>query len=337
MLNIAVIGCGYWGAHLIRNFNNANDWHLKYLCDIDDIHLNKLANQYKSIATTTNYSEILRDKSIDAVVIATSSESHYPIAKDALLAGKNVWVEKPFTQNSLQAKELVDIANKNGLIINVDHTYLYTSSIRKIKEIIDSGELGDLIYIDAVRINLGLFRHNENVVWDLAPHDLSIISFLNPIRPISISAIGNAFYPYSNQKLEEVAYITIRYEDNSIAHINVNWLSPVKIRQIIIGGTKRMLLYDDMQTVEKIKVYNSGVTINTRQDVYDTLVQYRVGDMYSPYVKDNEALATECAHFYDCINNRVDSFTDGSAGVLNVSLLEAAQLSLQNGGKEILL
>lgn len=337
MLKVAVVGCGYWGSHLLRNFNNSEEWDLAYLCDIDQNHLNKLSKLYPNQKLTSNYQDILDDDTIDAVVIATPSNTHFQIAKDSLLADKHVWVEKPFTQNSNDAIELVKIAKVKDLIINVDHTYLYTNAVRKIKDIIDSGELGNIIYIDAIRINLGLFRHDENVLWDLAPHDISMISYLNPIKPVSISATGNAYYQYSNKKLEESAYITIKYQDNSIAHINVNWLSPVKIRQVIIGGTKKMLVFDDMQTVEKIKVYDSGVTLQTREEVYDTLVQYRSGDMYSPVIKSNEALATECNSFYNCIANKSKSYTDGEAGLMNVILLEAAQLSLENNGKEIIL
>jgi len=337
MLKVAVVGCGYWGSHLLRNFNNSDNWELIYLCDIDKDHLEKVAKQYPSKKTTDDYKEILNDNSIDAIVIATPSNTHFQIAKDSLLAGKHVWVEKPFTQNTKDAEELVHIAKDNVLIINVDHTYLYTTAVQKIREIIDSGELGNIIYIDAIRINLGLFRHDENVLWDLAPHDISMISYLHSAKAISISATGNAYYQYSNKKLEESAYITIKYDDNSIAHINVNWLSPVKIRQVIIGGTKKMLVFDDMQTVEKIKVYNSGVTLQTREEVYDTLVQYRTGDMYSPIVKNNEALAVECSHFYESIVLKVKSYTDGNAGLVNISLLQAAQLSMENGGKEIIL
>lgn len=337
MLKAAVVGCGYWGSHLLRNFNNSELWELSFLCDIDKIHLDKLSGTYPGKKITTDYKEILDDSSIDAVIIATPSNTHYQIAKDSLIAGKHIWVEKPFTQNSKHGYELVNIAKENNLVINVDHTFIYTSAVKKIKEIIDSGELGDIIYIDAIRINLGLFRHDENVIWDLAPHDISLISFLNKSKPISISATGSAYYKYSNKKLEEIAYITIKHEDSSISHINVNWLSPVKIRQVIIGGTKKMLVFDDMQTVEKIKVYNSGVSLQSREDVYESLIQYRTGDMYSPIVKSNEALATECNYFYECIINNLPSYTDGLSGLLNVMLLEAAQLSLDSGGKEIIL
>lgn len=337
MLKVAVVGCGYWGSHLLRNFNNSEKWELVYLCDIDREHLDKISNKFPNKKVTDNYKDILKDNEIDAVVIATPSNTHFKIAYDSLAAGKHVWVEKPFTQNTNDAFKLVELAKEKNLVINVDHTYIYTNAVKKIKEIIDSGELGDIIYIDAIRINLGLFRHDENVLWDLAPHDISMISYLNPVRPKSISATGNAYYKYSNKKLEESAYITIKYEDNSIAHINVNWLSPVKIRQVIIGATKKMLVFDDMQTVEKIKIYDSGVTLHTREEVYDTLVQYRTGDMYSPLIKGNEALATECIHFYDSITEGAFSDTSGAAGLLNVALLEAAQKSLENGGKEIIL
>ncbi len=335
MLNAAVIGCGYWGSHLVRNFNNSDKWILRNLCDIDESHLAKISNAYPGKIAVVDSSEIYTDADIDAIVIATPSSSHYELAKKALDSGKHVWVEKPFTMNSTQAQELIAIAQRKKLIINVDHTYIYTPAIRKIKEIIDSGALGRIIYFDAIRINLGLFQHDVNVIWDLAPHDISVINYLLGKKPISVTATGNSFYKYNKKELEEIAYITIRYEDDTLAHINVNWMSPVKIRQMIIGATDKMLIFDDMQTVEKIRVYDSGITLDSREAVYDSLVQYRIGDMYSPAVKNAEALETECTHFYDCIMSGTKTDTDGESGLFTVQVLEAADRSIKTGGSPI--
>jgi len=335
MLNIAVIGCGYWGTHLVRNFNNSDVWNLVALCDIDEIHLNKISKSYSGKKTYLESTPIFYDNSIDAVAIATPSSTHYELTKKALLNNKHVWVEKPFTMSLSEAEELVKLAQERNLKINVDHTYIYTSSIRKIKEIIDSGILGKIMYFDAVRINLGLFQHDVNVIWDLAPHDISIINFLLNKKPLRVSAVGKYFYNYNQKKLEEIAYLHIEYEDNIIAHINLNWMSPVKIRRIIIGATERMLIFDDMETVEKIKVFDTSIKLNSREEVYDSLIQYRIGDMYSPAIKNTEALAVEVQHFYDCIIKNKESDTNGISGLNTIKVMEAAQQSLKLGGTPI--
>lgn len=332
MLNVAVIGCGYWGNHIVRNFHQSQNWNLSIICDNDIQQLNKQIGFYPNVKAVKDPSEIFSDSSIDAVAIATPVREHFKLAKAAIESGKHTWVEKPITSTSVEGQILVDLAKRRNKILHVDHTFIYTPAVQKIKNLINSGELGDMLYFDSTRINLGLFQHDVNVIWDLAPHDISILQYIHGKKPASVSATGKSFFKYSNMDIASVAFLTIEFEDGSIAHLNVNWLSPVKIRQIIIGGTKKMLLFDDMETVSKIKVFDSGVEIKTREDIYDTLIQYRTGDMFSPAIKNFEALAMECTHFYDCIVNNKETDTNGDSGLYVVKILEAANLSLEKGG-----
>lgn len=336
-MNIAVIGCGYWGNHILRNFHSSELWNLKIACDRDEKQLAKAKAQFQYIEITNDAEIIFADNSIDAVAIATPVESHYILAKKALEAGKHVWVEKPLTSNSAQAQELVELANSKNLILNVDHTFLHTPSVKKIKELIDKNDLGDIHYIDSVRINLGLFQHDVNVIWDLAPHDIAILSYCLGKSPVSVNATGKSLVKYSSENLENIAYISLNYADGSIAHLHVNWMSPVKIRQMIFGGSKKMLVFDDMQNSEKIKVYDSGVTVQSREDVYSALVQYRTGDMFSPAISSKEALQEEVIHFYNCIKSNSKPITSGELGLEVVKILESANLSLKENGKEIFL
>ncbi len=332
-MNIAVIGCGYWGNHILRNFNNSELWNLVVACDIDENQLNKVKKNYPNIKTTSNPDDIFNDKSIDAVSIATPVFSHYDLAKKSLLSGKHTWVEKPLTSNSYQAKELVELANKNKLILNVDHTFIYTPSIKKIKDIIEKGTLGNILYFDSVRINLGLFQHDVNVIWDLAPHDLSIIEYCLNKKAISVNATGSAVMKYTNKDIENIAYLTINFDDGSLAHIHVNWLSPVKIRKIIFGGSEKMLVFDDMENAEKIKIYDTGVKIEKKEDIYESLIQYRIGDMVSPAISNNEALIEEVEHFYKSIKENKKTITSGEMGYRVVRILEAANESMRNNGQ----
>jgi len=336
-MNVGVIGCGYWGNHILRNFNTSEYWNLTSACDLDEKQLEKVSKQYPNVKLSSNPSDLFNDESIDAISIATPVFSHYDLAKKALIAGKHVWVEKPLTSSSKEARELLEIANSKNLILNVDHTFIYTPAVKKIKELFDSGDLGDFLYFDSVRINLGLFQHDINVLWDLAPHDLSILYYCINKKPISVNATGSCVIKYSNKAIENLAYLTIEFEDKSIAHLHVNWLSPVKIRQIIFGGTKKMLVFDDMLANDKIKIYDTGVNIEGRDDIYDALVQYRVGDMLSPAIENKEALKDEVEHFYHCIKNSVKTLTSGEMGVFVVEILEAANQSLKQEGKKILL
>ena len=334
-MKVAVIGCGYWGKHLVRNFNSSNEWELKYLCDIDKKHLSKMSGQYPNAVPTDNYDEILKDDEIDAVAIATPVFTHFELAKKALLAGKHTWVEKPLTSTSKEAEELIELAEKNNVLLHVDHTFIYTPAVRKIKEIVQEGVLGDVYYFDSVRINLGLFQHDINVIWDLAPHDLSILEYTVGKKPVSISANGQDFFNYGKTDIENIAYVTVKFDDGSIAHFHVNWMSPVKIRHIIVGGNKKMLVFNDMEPLAKIKVYDSGVSVSSREDVYNTLIQYRVGDMFSPAIANEEALEVECSHFYECIKNNKKTNSSGEAGLYVVKLLEAANKSLAEDGRSV--
>lgn len=331
-MNVAVIGCGYWGNHLLRNFHTSEKWNLSYMCDIDEVQLKKFSQIYQYPKAVTDIDNVLKDETVSTIVIATPVNTHYELAKKAILAGKHVWVEKPLTSNSNHAKELVKLAKEAKVKLHVDHTFVYTSAVRKIKELVDNGTLGDILYFDSVRVNLGLFQHDINVIWDLAPHDLSIMEYTMNKKAVSVNAVGKCLIKYSEKPLENVAYLTINFEDGTLAHFHVNWMSPVKIRHIMMGGSKKMLVFNDMEQMEKIKVYDSGVNVSSREEVYDTLIQYRTGDMHSPAIKNIEALAFECDHFYDSIMNDKDTDTPGESGLEVVKILEAADKSIKNGG-----
>ncbi len=333
-MKVAVIGTGYWGPNLIRNFFGSEEVDAVVACDIDQARLAKMRKSFYGIETASDYSEVISRGDIDIVVIATPVSTHHEIAKAALNAGKHVWIEKPMTVSSAEARELIEIAEKKGLKLFVDHTFIYTGAVRKMKEIVTSGRLGDIYYFDSVRINLGLFQHDVNVTWDLAPHDLSIADFLLEKQPLAVSAIGAC---HVGNGLEDIAYLTLQYENNLIAHFHVNWLAPVKIRKTLIGGTKSMIVYDDTDPSEKVKIYDKGIDVTTREGVYDTLVQYRTGDMLSPKLDQTEALAAGTRHFIDCILNDKTPDTDGRAGLNVVRVLEASGESIKNGGKLITL
>lgn len=334
-MKVSVIGCGYWGKHLIRNFYQSNDWLLKYICDIDKQKLDKFKNMYSNVNAESDIDKMLNDDDLDAVAIATPVDTHFELAKKAILAGKHTWVEKPLTSNTRQAEELIELAEKHNVRLHVDHTFIYTSAVEKIKEIYLSGELGEFLYFDSVRINLGLFQHDINVLWDLAPHDFSILEHVIGKKPKSVNATGKSLMKYNQLNHEEISYITVNFDDDSLAHFHVNWLSPVKIRHIIIGGKNKMLVFNDMEPMAKIKVYDSGVQLYSEEEMENTLVQYRTGDMHSPAIKNVEALAKECSHFYNCIKDNKDTFTSGNSGLYVVKLLEASNKSLKSGGKEI--
>ncbi len=332
-MKIAVIGCGYWGNHLLRNFNQSPNWELAYACDSDTKQLEKISAMYPNATATADYSEIMADDTIDAVAIATPVNTHYKIALAALKSGKHAWVEKPLTDSAQTAEELIAAAKENNVLLHVDHTFIYTPAIQKIKSLMDSGELGEFKYMDSTRVNLGLFQHDINVVWDLAPHDFSILQYCIGKKPVAVNATGKALEKYGQKEIESIAYITVHFEDDTMAHFNVNWMSPVKIRQIIIGGTKKMLVFNDMSSDEKLKIYDSGVLIENREEIYETLIQYRTGDMYSPKVSNAEALQTEVNHFYESIENNQNTMTDGESGLYVVQLLEAAEKSIKNNGE----
>ncbi len=328
-----MVGVGYWGPNIIRNFATNPSIRVEFCADLNQERLDYIRNIYPYIKTTTDYKDIVKNQQIDLIAICTPVYTHYEIAKAALLSGKHVLIEKPMTSKSFQAEELINIAEQKNLKIFVDHTFIFTDSVKKIKEIIDSEELGDLYYFDSVRINLGLFQHDINVLWDLAPHDISIMYYLLNKMPESVVATGSA---HLGNGIEDVAYMTIFYTDNLIAHIHTNWLSPVKIRQTLIAGSKKMIVWDDNQPSEKVRIYNKGIDIlQDEKDIYRTLIQYRTGDMYAPKLDGIEALTRETQNIVNSIMENRKPLVDGFAGWMVVKVLEAADQSIKNRGKEI--
>lgn len=331
MIRVGVIGYGYWGPNLVRNFVAAPGSAVARVCDLRKERLSSLGKIYPGLKTCSDANELINDRNIDAVVIATPVSSHFELAMTALKAGKHVLVEKPLAATSDQARKLVDEAAARKLTLLVDHTFVYTDAVRKIRELIASGELGEIYYYDAVRVNLGLFQHDVNVIWDLAIHDLSIMDCVLPARPVAISATGISHVP---GQPENVAYITLFFPSAQIAHVHVNWLTPVKVRHTLIGGSEKMILYDDLEPSEKLKVYDKGINVTPeREDVYKMLVSYRSGDMWAPRLDNTEALQTEALHFIDCIENNRQPETDGPAGLRMVSMIEAAETSLRDRGR----
>jgi predicted dehydrogenase len=331
MLRIGVIGYGYWGPNIVRNFNAIDGAKVFSLCDVNENVLGKVNKLYPATTTSTDAKDILSSKDIDAVAIITPVYTHFELAKKALQNGKHVFVEKPFTSTVAQAEELVELAGKKNLQIMVDHTFLFTGAVKKIKQLVDEGQLGKLYYYDSMRVNLGLFQHDVNVVWDLAPHDFAIMDYVVPERPIALSATGEVHY----NGFEDVAYVTVYCENNFIAHFNVNWLSPVKVRNTLIGGDKKMLVWNDLEADEKVKIYDKGVDIETRESVYDLLVSYRSGDAWVPRIAQIEALKAEAEYFVDCVVNNKTPINDGVSGLRVVKMLEATNASIKDKGRLI--
>src|SRR5437879_4007805 len=301
---IGVVGCGYWGPNLLRNFAENESAQLRWICDLDEARLSAMGRRYPSARTTKDCQKLLSDSALDAVAVVTPVATHYEIARQALLAGKHVLVEKPLTATAREAEELIGIADRNGLTLMVDHTFVYTGAVRKIKEILRSGELGDLLYFDSIRINLGLFQRDINVLWDLAPHDLSIMDYLIERQPIGVSALGSC---HIEPGIENIAYLVMRFDDEFISHFHFNWLAPVKIRRTLIAGSRKMILYDDIEPTEKVRVYDKGVTANRvtdREADYQTLVSYRTGDVWAPKLDATDALHYVVAEFLDSIREQ---------------------------------
>jgi predicted dehydrogenase len=331
-ITIGVIGCGYWGPNLLRNFAENEKAQLRWICDLDPSRLAAMGRRYPSARTTSNYQELMSDPDLDAVAVVTPVATHFKIMKEALTAGKHVLAEKPLTATVREAEELINLAEAKGLTLMVDHTFIYTGAVRKMKEIVTSGDLGDLLYFDSVRINLGLFQRDINVLWDLAPHDLSIMDYLIERQPEAVSAIGSC---HIEQGIENIAYLMLRFQGDFIAHFHFNWLAPVKIRRTLIAGSRKMILYDDIEPTEKVRVYDKGVTTNRAADSetnYQTLVSYRTGDVWAPKIDATEALRHVVTEFLDSIRGGRKPLTDGAAGLRVVRLLEAAQRSMKNGG-----
>jgi predicted dehydrogenase len=331
LIRIGVIGYGYWGPNLVRNFSEAHDCQVVAVSDTRAERRALVQSRYPAVDTVSDYHELLNDPNVDAVAIATPVSTHFPIALEALRAGKHVWVEKPLTTTSDEAMKLIDEAQRRRLVLHVDHTFVYTGAVRKIHELVSSGACGRVYYYDSVRVNLGLFQRDVNVMWDLAVHDLSIMDYVLPIQPRAVSVTGAG---HITGEPEDIAYLTLFFDDSTIAHVHVNWLAPVKVRRTLIGGSSKMIVYDDLEPSEKIKVYDKGLKLGEQGDArYQMLVGYRTGDMWAPQVEISEALLVEANHFADCINRGQRSRTDGEAGLRVVRILEAATKSMAARGR----
>jgi predicted dehydrogenase len=333
VIGIGFIGYGYWGPNLVRNFAEQPRARIVSVCDERSGQLAAVQRRYPSARVTTSAQEVIDDPSVHAVAIATPVASHFSLAMAALRAGKHVLVEKPMTATSDEARRLIDEAALRRVVLMVDHTFVYTGAVRKIRELTAAGELGDIYYYDSVRINLGRFQHDVNVLWDLAAHDLSIMDFVLEQKPSAVSATGLA---HVAGEPENIAYMAMFFDTPLIAHVHVNWLAPVKVRRTLIGGSRRMIVFDDLEASEKVKVYDRGISVNPSSDsVYQMLVGYRTGDMSAPNIAVGEALGVEAAHFLDCIERRQTPTTDGEAGLRVVRLLEAATQSMREQGRLI--
>ncbi|MGH2575448.1 MAG: Gfo/Idh/MocA family protein [Ignavibacteria bacterium] len=331
-LNLGIIGYGYWGPNLVRNFYGLDNCTIKYVCDLRTERLSLVSKLFPSINLTGDYNSLLKDPEVDAVAVATPVGTHYNFAKLALEHDKHVLVEKPMTDSYSKAKELIDIALKKNKVLMIDHTFLYTGAVKTIRKLIDGGTLGRIQYFDSTRINLGLFQQDINVLWDLASHDLSILSHLINEKPHSIRAVGVS---HTVNKIENIAYLILHYPSGMIAHFNCSWSSPVKIRQILIGGDKKMIVYNDIETSEKVKVYDTGYDVRTDEDKQKLLVDYRVGDVYSPKVDIREALTGLVSDFKDAVLNGTDPLSNWKVGLEVVKILEASDKSLKDNSKEI--
>ena len=332
-MKLAVIGCGYWGPNLIRNFYQSNRVRELICCDLDPTRLERMKSLYPAITGLSDYKELLQMSDLDAVAIATPAKSHHPIAKDFLSHGKHVFIEKPLTHSCETALDLIKVAEAKQRILMVGHTFEYTAAVNKIKTIIESGELGKIHYIHSTRVNLGLFQPDINVVWDLAPHDISTILYLTGELPVSVNCQGKA---HINPHIEDVASTTLNFKNGLIAFIHTSWLDPNKIRKTTIVGSRKMLVYDDIETQEKIKIYDKGVEVPSYYDSYaEFQYSYRYGNIFSPRIEEYEPLKKQCEHFIDCIQKGKQPLTDGYNGLRVVSILKATSKSLEFSGKAI--
>lgn len=331
MLRVGVIGFGYWGPNVVRNLNAMEGVQVEAIAELSASARARALKAYPDLPVLSDPLELLRSHRVDAVAVITPVWTHYDLAKAALEHGKHVFVEKPFTATSDQGRELIDLAAAKNLVIMVDHTFLFTGAVKKIRQMVDEGTLGKLFYYDSTRVNLGLFQHDVDVLWDLAPHDLSIMEHVLKMHPEAVSATGqNHLNGHA-----DVAYLTLFFPEKVIAHINVNWLSPVKVRTTLIGGEKRMVVWNDLEADEKLKVYDRGIDITSNEGVYDLLVHYRSGDMWSPHIEQGEALHREIGYFVKCVESGTTPFNDGVAGLRVVNILEAASESMRNRGAQV--
>jgi predicted dehydrogenase len=332
-IGAAVIGYGYWGPNLARNLSESHSFDLLHICDGSEERRDMARRRYPGVLTPATSDSVMDDPHVGAVFIATPTVSHYPLAMRALEAGKSVFIEKPIASTSVEARQLAREALDRKLALMVDHTFVYTSAVRRVRKLIDDGDIGDLLYYDSTRINLGLFQHDVDVIWDLAVHDISILTYLSKEKPVAVSAQGHC--NVAGQSMN-VAFITLMFGANTIAHVNVNWLAPVKIRRTLIGGSKKMIVYDDLEPTEKIKIYDKGVTIARNvSEIQQMRVAYRIGDMYAPTLEPTEALSTGIAHFAECIHKGCLPDTGGDNGALVVEILEAASKSVALRGQPV--
>lgn len=333
MIRIGIIGYGYWGPNLVRNFVDLRDVEVAAVADLDASKLATLQRRFPAIRVTTDWHDVVRDPSIDAVAVATPVSSHFQLGMAALKAGKHLWIEKPMAETSLQGAKLVHEAERRQRVLMVDHTFIYTGAIRRMAAVIRGGELGQMLYYDSIRVNLGLFQHDVNVISDLAVHDFSILEHLLQEHPVAVSASGINHFPGTPENL---AYITLFYDSGMIAHVNVSWLAPVKVRQILIGGSKKMITYDDLQPSEKVKIYDKGISFtDDPEQIYQMRVGYRTGDMLAPRLDTTEALRVAGEHFVDCIARQQTPETGGALGLRVVELIEAATSSMRGRGETV--
>lgn len=332
-LGIGVVGCGYWGPNLIRNFANTEGVRVVGVCDLNLTRLAASKRLHPDISTTTDFYDMLADTRIDAVAIATPVDTHFDLALASLRAGKHVFIEKPIAPTAKEVKRLIEEADRRNLTFMVDHTFLYTPAVQKIRSLIQQGELGQILYYDSIRSSLGLFQSDVNVIWDLAVHDMAIIQFILNESPVAVSATGACHVAGSP---ENMAHITLFFESSCVAHISVNWLSPVKVRQTFIGGDRKMIVYDDLEPTEKIKIYDKGITVSSApEQTHQLRIGYRAGDMWAPHLSAKEALQTEAEHFVDCIRTGKSPISNGQSGLKVVEILEAASRSIAAQGKPI--
>ncbi|KGT78756.1 oxidoreductase [Bradyrhizobium japonicum] len=333
MIGIGIVGYGYWGPNLVRNFASNESSRVVSVSDLDAEKLATCARRHPEITTTSDFRELLRDPEIDAIAVATPVHTHYELALAALKAGKHVLVEKPLAPTSDQVRHLVDEADRRGLTLMVDHTFLYTPAVQKIRELLQQDQLGEIFYYDSTRSSLGLFQSDVNVIWDLAVHDISIIQYLLEEDPVAVSATGSCHVAGSP---ENMAHITLFFESKCVAHVSVNWLSPVKVRQTFIGGSKKMIAYNDLEPTEKIKVYDKGITLNPQaENTHQFRIGYRAGDMWAPNISTKEALLTEVQHFVECVTTGASPVSNGLSGLRVIEVLEAASRSIADHGRPV--
>jgi predicted dehydrogenase len=333
IVGIGVVGYGYWGPNLVRNFSNSESSSVVSVSDLDPAKLAVSKRIHPAIATTSDFRDLLRDPKIDAVAIATPVHTHYELALAALRAGKHVFVEKPLAPTSDQVRRLIEEAERRNLVLMVDHTFLYTPAVQKIRQLVHDGSLGEIYYYDSIRSSLGLFQNDVNVIWDLAVHDMSIIQYILNEKPVAVSATGSC---HVTGAPENMAHITLFFQSSCVAHVSVNWLSPIKVRQTFIGGSRKMIVYDDVEPTEKIKIYDKGITLDSSSEkAHQLRIGYRAGDMWAPHLAAKEALQTEVEHFIDCLRNGTAPISSGLSGLRVVEILEAASRSIKEQGRPV--